>query len=111
MTQLEVSEQAKNTLASTSLAFWQATDPTVRQQLMDMEISLESLVTKLNQSDIKTRTDDFASATHIMNGKILPGVKALDQSIEKIINVDNDIKSAMMDLYKLSSMAGFFTSL
>ena len=108
MTQSEVRALIELVRNSVAAAYWVATDAGVREQLMSLATSLADVLTKLNQSDLESRTEDFTTAAETMSTRVLPSDKQLDASVETLIQVEGAVKEALSDAMKLSQSVSFF---
>lgn len=108
MTQAEVKDIVQAAQVSVNEAFWQHQDEPLGEELLDLETALNDLLTKLDQDDLSSRTDEFTEAANAVKNTILPGIKKLDASVAKLIAMDNELKSALAALVKLGSSVSFF---
>ena len=108
MTQAETRTLLETSAKSISAAYFDIKDEAARDTFMKLETDINGVLTTLNQDDLESRTEEFASAAATMQKSVLPAIKQLDASIEKIIAVEGAVKVALTDLVKLSSTVSFF---
>jgi hypothetical protein len=109
MEQNEVRELVAAAQNSVGLAYWDATDEEVKGILMELGIDLDEVFTYLNQEDLASRTKEFTLAADTMSTSVLPGIKKLNERVEKIIQVEGSVKTALADAMKLSQSVSFFS--
>lgn len=109
--QADVLKQTQLSIVTANKAFWATADQQIRMQLSDLLVNLNNLSAKLIVENIQSRSADFTSASNLMIKEILPQVKTLNASVEKMVNIDNELKSAMSQIASMTQMAGFFASL
>jgi hypothetical protein len=108
MNQSDVRNLAVAAEKSVSDAYWGTGLDEVKSCLMDLQVSINKLITMLDQEDLESRTEAFNAATDLMRTQVLPGIKELDVSIEKIIQIEGVVKTALSDAMKLSQAVSFF---
>lgn len=108
MEQSEVRTLVATAQNSVAAAFWVATDAGVRQSLSDLGLCLNQVLTLLNQEDLSSRAEEFNCAADWMRGSVLPGIKKLDASVERVTQVEGAVKVALSDAMKLSQSVSFF---
>jgi hypothetical protein len=108
MTQADVKAAVVAAQGSVNEAFWAHQDEPLGDELMDIELLLNDMVTKLNQDDLESRSAEFAASASAMKDGVLPKIKQLDHSVAKMVDVDEKVKTALSDLLKLSSSVSFF---
>ena len=108
MKQDEVRALVETALDSSMHAYWAARDPEIQKGIMDAELPLHDVYTQLMQDGIESRDADFQAAATAMKDTVLPAVKKLDVSVEKLVKTEDVVKTALADLMKLSLSASFF---
>lgn len=108
MTQADVKDAVTAAQSSVNDAFWAHQNEPLGDELMDIELALNDMVTKLNQDDLESRSEEFTAAADAMKDGVLPKIKQLDQSVAGLVDADEKVKTALSDLLKVSSSVSFF---
>lgn len=108
MNQSEVKSAVVKAQGSVNEAFWGHQDSDLGDTLMDVELALNDMLTRLNQSDLESRSEEFEAAVSAMKTSVLPSIKQLDHSVAELVAVDDNVKTALSDLLKVSSSVSFF---
>jgi hypothetical protein len=107
--QSDVRDVVADAVKSVAALYWKSTfNSDDHAALMSLEIDLSTILTKLNQDDLVSRTEEFTAAAALMRTSVLPAIKKLDASVERLIKIEGDFKSTMNDLMKVSQSVSFF---
>lgn len=107
MNQSELRSLAETSAQDCFNAFFSSRDEETRDILVKMQVDLEKVVTSLTQEDLASRTEAFSAVARTMKDDVLPAIKKLDERVAKLVVVDQNLKTVMTNLVKLSSSVTF----